>query len=180
MKTFIALLRGINVSGHKKIKMAELREQLNKAGLTNVQTYIQSGNIVFNSDQNSTSKLQALIHKTILDGFGFDVPTTLLTLDYLVQANQNNPYSKEAEEKGNQAFITFLSQEPEQERIELLRSIDYSPDVYHIDKTNIYLYCPNGAANSKISNNLFENKLKVSATTRNFKTVWKLIEMASA
>lgn len=179
MKTFIALLRGINVAGQKKIKMAELREILSQSGLSQVQTYIQSGNIVFQSKMDLIPDLENLIRKSIKDHYDFDVPTIVLTLDYLKEADQSNPYVKEAQEKGSMTFITFLAQQPTEENIAILKSKNYAPDIWELKSKNLYLYCPNGAGNSKISNNLFENKLKVSATTRNFKTVWKLIEMAS-
>lgn len=179
MSKYIALLRGINVSGQKKIKMAELRDHLAELPFQNIETYIQSGNIIFNSEIQDLKKLEKLIFDKIKDIYGFEVPTIVLTRDYLVQAEAENPYKSEAEEAGNKAFIAFLFEEPSLDRIEVFKELDYSPDQMHLNAKNLYFYCPNGAGRSKITNNLFESKLKVSATGRNFKTIWKLLELSA-
>ena len=179
MQTYIALLRGINVGGQKKIKMAELRAHLSKAGFEDVKTYIQSGNICCRSTALSEDEVSNQIQNVIRDQYGFEVPTMVLKTKTLQEAFNNNPYTKAAEEYPNRTFIAFLNSEPEKERIEILNQLDYSPDELELKGKYLYFHCPNGAANSKISNNLFESKLKVSATTRNVRTVGKLLEMVN-
>ncbi len=174
MESYTALLRGINVGGHRKIKMADLRAYLSEMGLTDVQSYIQSGNIVFKSDERDRSVLSKQISVMILKEFGFEVPVVILQLDDLILSLESNPFKEEELDK---LSYTFLSKLPEKEdRIELLK-IDHSPDVFSLAGTTLWMYVPNGAAKSKLSNNLFEKKLKVHATTRNWKTVNKLISM---
>lgn len=178
MTTYIALLRGINVSGQKKIIMAELRESLAKLNYTGIQTYIQSGNIVFKSNEASKDKLAAEINKNILDRFGFDVPTLVRKPADLAAAIANNPFNKDGIDL-NRCYITFLAEAPQAAKVQALLEIDYLPEEIRIVDQVAYLYSPEGFAKAKISNNLVENKLKVQATSRNQKTTKKLIEMAS-
>lgn len=175
---YIALLRGINVSGQKIIKMAELRVHLSELKINNVATYIQSGNILFDSDNVDTSILEASIQSKISEKYGFEVPVVVINRDYLIKAESENPFPNQTKEAANRAFITFLKEEPKDENIEALKRIDISPDLMELKGKNLYFYCPNGAGRSKISNTLFEKKLKVAATSRNFKTVWKLLELS--
>lgn len=175
---YIALLRGINVSGQKIIKMAELRVHLSELGFQNVATYIQSGNVLFDSDEIDNSKLEAAIQSKISEKYGFEVPIIVIDRKYLAKAESENPYPEQTKEAANLAFITFLKEEPKEENIKVFKELDYSPDLMDLKGKILYFYCPNGAGRSKISNNLFEKKLKVSATGRNFKTVWKLLEMS--
>ena len=172
-------MRGINVSGQKKIKMAELREHLSELPLSDITTYIQSGNIIFSSEIEDQQQLQELIFQKIKEKYGFEVPTTVITRDYLIKAEAENPYPKEAKNAGNQVFIAFLSNIPDSDRQASFRELSFAPDRIELKDKNLYFHCPNGAANSKISNNMFESKLKVSSTSRNFKTVWKLIELSA-
>lgn len=176
---YIALLRGINVSGQKIIKMAELRDHLAELNFQNLATYIQSGNILFESHEKDSSKLEILIQAKIQEKYGFDVPIVVFNREYLEEAERENPYSEHSKEAGNKVFIAFLKEYPLAENIEAFEKLDFSPDQIELKGKNLYFYCPNGAGNSKISNTIFEKKLKVAATTRNFKTIWKLLEMSS-
>lgn len=178
MNNYIALLRGINVSGQKKIIMADLRESLARLNYTNIQTYIQSGNIVFKSKESSLSKLESEIKQNIFERFGFDVPTLVRTPADLAAALTKNPFNN-ANIDLNRCYITFLAAAPSAERVAALLALDYSPEVIRIVDQVAYLYSPEGFAKAKISNNLVENKLKVSATSRNQKTTIKLLELAN-
>lgn len=175
---YIALLRGINVSGQKKIIMAELREHLSELPLNNIITYIQSGNIIFDAEEEKSTELESAIQEKIFEKYGFQVPVIVFTRDYLLKAENANPYPQETEQAANLAFIAFLKETPEKDNIKVFEQLDFSPDLMELKGKNVYFYCPNGAGRSKITNNLFEKKLKVSATSRNFKTVWKLLEMS--
>ena len=176
MKKFIALLRGINVSGQKKIKMSELKSLLEKAGFQDVITYIQSGNLIFSSNEKSGEKLVKKISSEIKRRFGFDVQVIILTLKEIEYTLKNNPFIKRKKES-ERLYVTFLSNIPSKENLQKLNSIDYSPEEYKVDRNLIYLFLPNGAGKAKLNNNLFENKLKVDGTTRNWKTIKTLSEL---
>lgn len=178
MNTYITLLRGINVSGQKLIKMIELKSHFEELGFSDIQTYIQSGNIVFKSSENSVSKLEGLIEAKIKEKYGWDVPTMVKKKEELEYALANNPRAHD-ETDPKLVFFTFLDQEPSNEDIAKLAEKDYPDEEYIIDGTCIYFHPKNGAGKAKMNNNLFENKLKVRATTRNLRTVIKLIEMGS-
>jgi uncharacterized protein (DUF1697 family) len=171
--TYIAILRGINVSGSKKLPMAELRDLLSNLNLSNVKTYIQSGNAVFTSNEKGQKKLENQISEAIKKKYDYDVPVLVKTIEQWKKAMANNPFT--AEDISKQA-ITFLASIPEETTID----IDSKDDQFQIIASEVYLYCPNGFGRSKLTNNLFERKLKTQATTRNWKTINKLLEMAEA
>lgn len=170
---YIAILRGINVSGSKKLPMAELRTLLTKLNFTDVQTYIQSGNAVFTSQEKDQEKLGSQISEAIKKQYDYDVPVLVKTIAQWKKAMANNPY---VEEDISKQAITFLATIPEEVTIE----IDSKNDQFKVIDSEVYLYCPNGFGRSKLSNNLFERKFKTQATTRNWKTINKLLEMAEA
>ncbi len=178
MQTYIALLRGINVSGQKKIKMAELKESLETLSFSAVVTYIQSGNIVFKSVENSAESLENKIHKKILIDFGFEVPVLVKTHQELLDTIHNNPFQKDTSKDSTLFYIVFLKEKPKAENIAKLETYDYSPEEYIIDNKIIYFYAANGAGNAKMNNNFFENKLKVKATSRNWRTTHKMVELS--
>ena len=178
MKTYIALLRGINVSGKKKIKMADLREQLAELKWNNIRTYIQSGNVLFETSETDRKKLEQQLHDKIEEHYDFQVPTLVLSADNLAHALETNPFLKDASNDHDRVYFTFLKDEPEQEKIDKLLSYSYPPEELVVDTFCVYGYAPEGYGNAKFSNNFIENKLKVGATTRNLKSVRKLLEMA--
>ena len=175
MNTFIALLRGINVSGQKLIKMADLRTSLEKAGFAGAKTYIQSGNLILKSAESDPEVIEEHVKALILKDFGFDVPTFVTTAEYLEETVANNPYP---DVEAKKLFVAYLNEAPAPERIEALNAQDFSPEAYVIDGKRIYLHAALGAAKSKLSNNYFESKLKVKATMRNWNTTNKLIALS--
>lgn len=176
MKTYIALLRGINVSGQKKIKMAELREILEKEGLKSVQTYIQSGNIAFDSESDSKENLENVIYNIILKHFGFEVPTLVLGKEAIEEILKTNRFEDDGE---NRLYFVLLKNPPEDELIKTFNELQFENEDFHITDKCVYLFCKKGYGNAKLNNNLIERKLKVEATTRNLKTMKKLLEMAT-
>jgi uncharacterized protein (DUF1697 family) len=180
MKTCISILRGINVSGHKKILMSDLKALYEEIKFKEVLTYIQSGNVIFKSDDKlSDSEIGKKIEKKIYEKYKFDVPVIVRTVTEIGNAISNNPFLKEKGIDHEKLHITFLAERPAKIKSDALMNIDYSPDKFFIIDREVFLYCPNGYGNTKLSNNFFESKLKVGATTRNWKTVNKIFELAN-
>lgn len=180
METYIAILRGINVSGYKMIKMNELRHLFGKLKFKNVRTYIQSGNVVFECNKTSREGLQKTIEKKIVDTFGFEVPVIVKEKVEIEQVLKDNPFVNERNEDITKLHVTFLAKEPEEENINKIKKLKYDPDEFIISGKGIYLFCPDGYGNTKLNNGFFEAKLKVAATTRNWKTVKELAAMANS
>lgn len=180
MKTYIALLRGINVSGQKIIKMEILRKVLMELDLENISTYIQSGNLLFESKIADSRRLENMIATKIKAHFGFDIPTVVLTLEELRAVVKKNPYVKENLANPTQPYVAFLSGVPALSDIEILGRIDFQNDRFHVIGKTIYLHYANSAGKTKLSNGMIENKLKIKSTSRNWKTVLKLIELSEA
>ena len=177
---YIALLRGINVSGHKKILMTDLRELLHNKGLNNVQTYIQSGNVIFESDETS-AVLSRKISTYIYKEYKFDVPVLVKTISEWEVALSNNPFLNDNSEIDiKKLYVTFLSDIPAKVNAKALLELDYSPDKFILQDNLIYSYFANGSGRSNMTINIFEKKLKVSATSRNWNTVNKLFELSSS
>ncbi|MBO0330556.1 DUF1697 domain-containing protein [Muricauda sp. CAU 1631] len=176
--TYIALLRGINVSGQKKIKMADLRLVLKENGLKNVKTYIQSGNIIFDSDLVDRNKLEEIMSSSILEHFGFHVPALILQKGDVEQILKANAFLSEAEE--DKLYYVLLKNVPKEELVEQFNQLQVETERFWITDTCVYLFCKNGYGRAKLNNNFVEKKLKVEATTRNHKTMLKLLEMASS
>ncbi len=176
MKTYIALLRGINVSGQKKVPMAELRELLSNFGLKEVQTYIQSGNVIFKSAEKDIQKLEFKIHEVIKTHFGFEVPILVKIPEDLQHVFDNCPFP---DEKKMNSYFTLLYSVPDIDLINEVAKISYPNEAFVITKDCIYFYCSTGYGKAKYNNNFFERKLKTTATARNYKTMVKLIAMSS-
>jgi len=177
-ETNIALLRGINVSGKNPIKMDALKMSMESLGFVNVRTYIQSGNILFNIENATTSKISQLIFNKIDKVFGLQVPVMVKTLEEWEIAIKENPFLPEYSESLESLHLTFLEKQPEESLIQKILPLQNGPDHCIILKDRIYLYCPEGYGRTKFTNTYFENKLKAKATTRNWKTILKLKEMA--
>lgn len=176
MNTHISLLRGINVSGKRLIKMDALSALYNELGFTGVKTYIQSGNVVFQTTETNTGVLAEKISAAIKTRFDFDVPVLVLSAKELEMAATSNPYVGLHEEKF--LHVTFLADLPTAENWNKIEAEAYLPDAFQVIEKCIYLHTPNGYGNTKLNNTFFENKLKVSATTRNWKTVQTLWGMS--
>lgn len=179
MPTFIALLRGINVSGQRKIRMAELTDACEEKGLTNVKTYLQSGNIVFRCKERSAAKVAKMLELLIESRFGHDVTVMVRTAADLKRIITGNPYSAQAKKDPAKVHVTFLDSRPTAAMIKSLDDVDTRGDEFSMGREEILLHCPNGYGKTKLNNAFFERKLKMPATTRNWKTVEALHEMAA-
>ena len=176
---YISILRGINVSGQRKIKMANLKDVYVSLGFQNVITYIQSGNVIFKSNEEDTKKVAAEIEAAILKSFGFDVPVLVIELARLTRVYTSNPFVNERHEDEAFLHVTFLEENTDVHLLNKITTDPKSTDEFVISGSAIYLYCPNGYGRTKLNNNFFENKLKAKATTRNWKTITNLVELAS-
>ena len=181
MQTYISILRGINVSGQKKILMVDLKLLLEKMKFENVTTYIQSGNVVFKSSTELTDlELSKKIETEIFKKYKFEVPVIIRTQQELENVISSNPFLKEKNINIEKLHVTFLSEKPNKGLLESIAHLNFSPDRFFINGKEVYLYIPESYGETKLSNKFFENKLKVTATTRNWKTVNKLGEIASS
>lgn len=179
MQTYIALLRGINVSGVKKIKMADLRLMMLGIGFKDVVTYIQSGNVIFKSDTSNTQDLAEEIRTGIQDVFKFDVPVVVKTREEIVNILEGSPYKKIEDLEANKIYYAVLKNTPEQPNVDLLDQNNYPNELFTITKDCVYLNCLNGAGKAKLTNNVIERKIKVQATSRNHRTMLKLLELST-
>ena len=178
-QTYVALLRGINVNGHRVMKMADLRASLehHSDSFSHVKTWIQTGNVIFQSSRNSQEQLKEKIKEVILQDFGLDdVPVMIRTGQEIKEALANNPF---AERESKRIFIAFLDQKPRQDLMDEMGRLDYSPEEYVLNNDMIYFYIPN-FAKYKLDTTLFEKKLQLKASSRNWRTTTKLAELASA
>jgi uncharacterized protein (DUF1697 family) len=180
MPIYIAMLRGINVSGHKLIKMERLRASLETLDCSDVRTYVQSGNVVFKTSKKVAADVAKMIEKNILDDFGFAVPVLLRTPAELGEILKRNPLVKQTAIDDAGLYITFLSQPAPTDAAQLLEPLATASEQLFVAGREIYLCCPNSYGNTKVSNAAIEKKLAVQATTRNWRTVNILFEMAQS
>jgi uncharacterized protein (DUF1697 family) len=178
MATYISILRGINVSGQKLIKMDALKKSYENMGIQNVTTYVQSGNVIFTCNHFEIGELEQNISRQIDKDFGFEVPVIVLTIDKLKQVIDKNPFLKDPNIDLAFLHVTFLSSKPVQFDHKTIEDKKKSGEEIVFSDTAVYLYCPNGYGRTKLNNNFLEAKLKVGATTRNWKTTNELFKIA--
>ena len=173
----ISMLRGVNVGGHNKIKMDALRELCESLGLRGVQTYVQSGNVVFRTDTKDLAALAKRIEDAIERKFGFRPGVTLRTSSDLRDTIARNPFAKRREIDASKLIVTFLAAEPNRETRDEILEIKTGPEEVRIGGREIYIYFPDGMGQSKLWP-VIDKALKKSGTGRNWNTVTKLLEMA--
>lgn len=176
--TYISILRGVNLGGRNSIKMAALRELLLANGFQSVETYIQSGNIVYQHAATNPVELSARIKDLIQNAFGFEVPVITLTASALQTIVAGNPFPENKDLDPATLHVTFLAEKPQVADVEKLEAGNYRPDAFEIADAAVYLHCPEGYGNTKLSNKFLEGKLQTTATTRNWKTTLALLEIA--
>lgn len=176
MKTYIVFLRGINVSGQKKILMADLRTCLSESGFALVHTYIQSGNLLVGS-MASKIEVAEQIHQIIQETFGFNVPVLVLESSELIEIIENNPYPATKDENKGIYFV-LPYQNPDSELVNSLQKEIFKNEEFTITPSCIYLNCQEGYGRAKCNNNYFEKRLKIQATARNWKTMKMMEQMA--
>src|SRR3989441_11956145 len=179
MTIYVAMLRGINVSGQKTIKMENLRVSFEALGFRRVRSYVQSGNVIFEATKASSDNLSKNVGEKILSDFGFSVTLILRTSEEMKKIVSDNPFLKESGIDRSKLHVTFLSELPAIAAMGKLDALKGDVDQFRIKNREIYLYCPSGYGRTKLSNSSFERLLSVEATTRNWRTVKMLAGMSS-
>lgn len=178
MPKYIALLRGINVGGYKKIMMTDLKILFQKLGFSEVASYIQSGNIIFICNEMNILKLERQIEQAIEKAFGFQVPVIVLTQSKLQKIVSENPFKAFNEDDTSKIYYVFLKDVPQKAAVELFNKTKYENERFFIQGDYIYLKCLAGMGKAKLTTNIFEKRLGIEATARNHKTTLKLLELA--
>jgi uncharacterized protein (DUF1697 family) len=177
MTTHLALLRGINVSGHNMIKMEVLKSTLEAIGFQNVQTYIQSGNVFVDTDEESPAKVGFQIKQEIFKAFGHEVPIVVIGKADLEACLKNNPFLKEKEVDTKKLYVAFVSTTLRSDSINDLKISQFKPDEASIDGSRIFIKYAVGAGKTRFDQKYIEKKLSVTATIRNWNTVTQLLKM---
>ncbi|MEY4835999.1 MAG: hypothetical protein RI980_2114 [Bacteroidota bacterium] len=177
MTKYLALLRGINVSGHNMIKMDALKKMLENMGFQNVETYIQSGNVFLESEEENAASIGFKIKQEIAKVFGYDVPVIMVSKSDLELCFKNNSFLKEKACDSKKLYVAFISKELTPSAINELKISNFKPDEAAIDTTRIYIKYAIGAGKTNLDQKYIEKKLNVVATIRNWNTVTKLLEL---
>ena len=173
----LALLRGINVSGHNMIKMDLLKKALESIGFENVETYVQSGNVFVSTAEESAAKVGFLIKQEIFKTFGHDVAVIVLAAADLEDCFANNPFLKEKELDTKKLYVAFVSKELRSDSINDLKISQFKPDEAIIDGSRIFIKYAVGAGKTRLDQKYIEKKLNLTATIRNWNTVTQLLKM---
>ena len=177
MKTHLALLRGINVSGHNMIKMDTLKNLLENAGFQNVRTYIQTGNVFIDSEEDQAASVGFKIKQEIFKVLGLDVPVVMISKSDLQACFINNSFVMEKECDFKKLYVAFVSKELQGSAINDLKISQFKPDQAQIDGNRIYIKYAIGAGNTRLDQKYIEKKLNVIATIRNWNTVINLLAL---
>lgn len=175
MKKYAILLRGVTPTGKNRVPMAELRAALSDAGLLDVQTYIQSGNVIARSAL-AQSSLESLVHDAISREIGADIAVIARTHEQLKRVMKGNPFPLSA---ASRTYFSLFSVPAAAHLTKELSRLDFSPDSVQTGQDALYTLYATKHSDSKFDNNFFERKLKVSATTRNFNTMSRLVELSA-
>ena len=180
MAAIVCMLRGVNVGGHNQIKMDDLRALCASLKCRNPQTYVQSGNVVFESAQKDRLKLSQAIAGAIERKCGFRPSVILRTASELRVVVKRNPFSGRAGIEPGKLLVTFLAEKPGRAAAAALKERAISPEELHLVGSEIYIYFPNGAGRSKLNWSNLDKTLQTTGTARNWNTVTKLLAMAEA
>ena len=166
------------MTGHNAVRMTGLADLFRQIGYNDAETYIQSGNIVFTCHNTKTDEVSLGIRKAILSEFDLNITVIIRTSDEMKKIISANPFLEEPGFDPSKMAVLFLESKPSHAQVLKVAGIDYPPDKFHINGSEIYIYCPNGFGKTKLYTNFFEAKMKVTGTARNWRTVNKLMEMA--
>lgn len=179
MTTYIALLRGINVGGHKKIAMADLRELLTRMGFEDPRSLLQSGNLVFRSKAQPTGKLEQLLEAGTKKKLSFETHFFVRSAQEWQSVIDRNPFLREAEHDPGHLVAMLLKKAPEPGDLKTLQRAITGSESIHADGREAYITYPDGIGRSRLTNALIESKLGTRGTARNWNTIMKLAVIAS-
>lgn len=177
MTRCVSLFRGINVGGNQIVRMEALKELHRSLDFRDVQSYIQSGNVVFTSDNSNVEQVQKEIEDGFAQTFGFQVRVMVRTASELKAIIENNPFQNQPMRESNRIIALFLASDPSSTALEDIQKAYSGPEEIHIIGREAFIYYPEGMGRSKLTNTLLEKKLKTVGTARNWNTVLKLREM---
>ncbi|CAM4095187.1 DUF1697 domain-containing protein [Flavobacterium antarcticum] len=177
MQTHLILLRGVNVSGHNMMKMDALQSMLESVGFQNVQTYIQSGNVFVDSEEESAASVGFKIKHEIFKAFGHEVPVVVVSKEDLEKCLKTNPFLKEKDVDTKKLYVAFLSNTLRTESVNDLKISQFKPDEAIIDGNKIFIKYAVGAGKTRLDQKYIEKKLNLIATIRNWNTVTQLLKM---
>jgi uncharacterized protein (DUF1697 family) len=178
MTVVISMLRGVNLGPHNRVKMEELRALYESLKLREPQTYVQSGNVVFKTDERDLVKLAKRIEGGIEKEFGFQSDVVLRSMAELRDVIARNPFAKRRGIEPSKLLVTFLASDPGEEARVKVRAIRCAPDELFINGRETYIYFPNGMGRPKLSWPTIPKTLKVSGTGRNWNSVTRMLEIA--
>jgi len=178
MAVIISMLRGVNLGPHNRLKMEELRALYDSLKLRDAQSYVQSGNVIFRSEEKNLQELARRIEGAIEKKFRFRPPVILRTTAELREAIAKNPFAKRREIEASKLLVTFLDRDPGKEAREQALKIDTAPEELRMQGREVYIYFPNGMARPKMKWAAIERVLKTQWTGRNWNSVQKMLEMA--
>lgn len=173
MNRLIAFLRAINVT-NRFVKMDILRQQIEQLGFSQVQTYIQSGNVIFETSSTDCAELERKIEERLQEALGFQVPTLVRTAPEMAEIAQYQPFAEEKYGDKSVLYISFLKEEPGQDQQRQLVELSSANDEFHVYERQVYWLMHKDQGQSKFTNNKLEKILKVPATRRNTSTVRKI------
>ena len=175
---YAAFLRGVNVGGKNKLPMVDLRDIFTAAGCTAVQTYIQSGNVVFKAAPDLAERAPEIVVRAIRERFGYETAVIVRSSEELRQVAASNPFDTSGDPRFLQ--VAFLEDAPGAEAVSRLDPERSPPDAFAVRGRNVYLHYPNGVARSKLTNEYLAAQLQTASTMRNWRTVLTLLEMIDA
>jgi uncharacterized protein (DUF1697 family) len=178
MPVYIAMLRGINIGPHKRMKMEKLRASCEAIGFDGVKTYIQSGNVVFKAPKLLPAALSKKLGQCIVKDFGFSCEVISRSREEMKSIIDNNPFMKERGVDPSKLHVVFLSEAPLAAALNKLRDLTLAPDRTHSSGKEIYFYFPNGVSGSSLWKHPLDRVTGVAGTMRNWKTVTTLYQMA--
>lgn len=178
MPVIISMLRGINLGAHNRVKMDVLRELYNSLKLRDAQTYVQSGNVIFGTDEKNLEQLAKRIEKAVEREFGFQSDVILRTTAELRRVIARNPFAKRKGIEPSRLLVNFLGSEPGADACKALRSLKIDPEEIFIDGRELYIYYPNGMARPKLSWPTIDRILQTRGTGRNWNSVTNLLQLA--
>jgi len=176
----ISLLRGVNLGPHRRIKMDALRKVHESVGLQDVQTYLQSGNVVFRTEGRDLAQLAKGIEKAFEKSFGFPSAVIVRTSAELKDVIRLNPFAARKGIDPSKLLVWFLAADPGEEARDKVRSIKADPEELYAVGRELYIYFPNGLARPKLSSTALDKALNTPGTGRNWNSVTKLLELAKS